>query len=640
MDPNRRPLCSDCLNRVTNWNTLKIHNLTMKKAIVVGSGSAGLIAAKELKEAGLDVRIIDRSDRIGGIWSNLPWKSYTLTSSKWVTEYGCYPMPDDFPDFLSNGHMIDYLESFVDHFGLRPLTEFNVPVNAIEKNRDGSLNVRSDQGVYRNVDYVVVSVGLHGRAYIPEYQGLEQFQGTVCHSSSYTSPEPFRNRTVLCVGLGESGVGLASELAETAGRLIVSSEGVAVAPRVVKGSHNPFDQMQFWQIGRLMIGYQEVLTSGLSWYYRKIPAFLKKYAITQHLKFYSDYCVDYDEFRSWIPKALVPNHFHVKFWVKPGGHDCSGNLTRRDAPPDDLFYLIKTKKIIPKGRVKSFNAEGALFDDGSFEKVDSVIFNTGYQSGPSFIEFPDGWQYRHQDLYKGCIHAEIPNLAFVGMVRPTIGSIPAMAEMHARIVAAYFGGRIELPDHAARLETIATENAAHIKQFPKLHKRFPHIYFFDDWMETMSGVIGARPRLRDHLTSFSRIRAFFFGAPMPVRYRMTGPGQTPGAAEIYLKRVEKVWGNAFGKWAGSTVLIHLITPYFLTIVTFLLALNGFGWPLEASFLGGAAFYLLYRYVDLFRFIVDMVFSRPLSLASGILFVRKMKEETPDYDQPGIFQTDL
>jgi Flavin-binding monooxygenase-like len=40
-------------------------------------------------------------------------------------------MPDDFPDFLSNANMVDYLNAFVDHFGLRPLVEFNVNVRSI-----------------------------------------------------------------------------------------------------------------------------------------------------------------------------------------------------------------------------------------------------------------------------------------------------------------------------------------------------------------------------------------------------------------------------------------------------------------------------------------------------------------------------
>lgn len=610
-----------------------------KKAIVLGAGSAGLIAAKELTDVGIAVTIIEANSNIGGIWSTLPWKTYTLTSSKWVTEFGCYPMPDDFPDFVTNEHMLRYLESFVDHFELRPHIEFNRRVFAIEKNGDGSLNVRTDQQNYPSVDFVVISTGLHGKPFTPDYKGVAKFEGDLSHSSEYRDPSRYKGKKTLCVGLGESGVGLVSELAGPADKLLVSSEGVAVAPRVVKGSQNPFDQMQFWQVGRHMIGYQEVLTSGLSWYYRSIPKFLKKLTVTQQLTFYSDYGPRFEEFEKWMPKALVPNHFHVKFWAKPSDSTYSGNLTRRDAPPDDLFYLIKTKKIIPKGRVQSFDAEGAFFEDGSYESVDSVVFNTGYKPASNFIEFPEGWQYSHSDLYKGCIHPSIPNLAFIGMVRPTIGSIPAMAEMHARIVAGYFGGSVDLPGQIERTKQIATDNEMHLQHFPEMHHRFPHIYFFDEWMERMSGVIGAKPRIRDHLKSLTLLKAYFFGAPMPLRYRMRGPGRVLNAKQKYINRVNKIWGNGFGKWAGSTVLIHFIAPYLLSLLVFLVGVSGFGLSMMASGFCAGCFYLLYRYVDLFRYILEAVFARPLSLAAGLFFIRQLKQNRPDYGRPEVFQSD-
>ena len=609
-----------------------------KTAIVLGAGSAGLIAAKELKGAGFDVRIFDKNKNIGGIWSSLPWKTYTLTSSKWVTEYGCYPMPEDFPDFLTNEHMLQYLDAFADRYELKPLIEFEQGVQSIDKNTDGSLRVTTNLGVYDGIDYIAISCGLHGTPFIPEYQGLEQFQGDTTHSSTYQTAEQYKDKKLLCVGLGESGVGLISELSTVTDKLVVSSEGVAIAPRVIKGSQNPFDQMQFWQIGRLMIGYQEVLTSGLSWYFRRIPRLLKIFNVTRCLKFYSDYSVKFEDFEQWFPKALIPNHFHVKFWAKPNTQGLSGNLTRCNAPSDDIFYLIKTGKIIPKGRVKSFTKNGVYFDDGSFQEVDTVIFNTGYKPGAHFIKFPDNWTYYHADLFKGCIHPQTPNLAFIGMVRPTIGSIPAMAEMHARIVAAYFSGAVPLPDEAARLKVIAEDTLQHQKQFPEMHDRFPHIYFFDDWMEKMSEIIGARPQLRTHLGSLDKLKAYFFGAPMPLRYRMQGPDQIAGAEDIYIKRVNKVWGNAFGKWAASTVLIHFAAPYILAALIVILSVSMFGMTGLVSILSGIAFFFLYRQVDLFRYLIDLIVVQPITIFTGLFFLKGYREEKPDYKQPKIFQT--
>jgi dimethylaniline monooxygenase (N-oxide forming) len=607
-------------------------------ALVIGAGSAGLITAKELKEQGIDVKILDSNPQSAGIWRSLPWKTYTLTSSKWVTEFGCFPMPDHFPDFLANEDMINYLDSFAEHYQLSALIDFNVSVQSIKKNSDHSFDIETNQGNYTNFDCVVVCSGLHGKPSTPDFDGINNFTGDVIHSSKYTDASAFKHKKVLCVGMGESGVGLISELAPETDKLVVSSSGVAVAPRVIKGSQNPFDQMQFWQIGRHMIGYQELLTSGLSWFHRRIPRALKKIHITMNLKFYSDYGVKFEQYEQWFPKALIPNHFHVKFWAKPFNSDSSGNLTRTTAPPDDIFYLIKTHQITPKGSIKSFDAKGVWFEDGSYEQVDSIIFNTGYKPGVNNIQFPDNWQYKHLDLFKGCIHPDMPNLAFVGMVRPTIGSIPAMAEMHARIIAAYFSNTITLPDQQTRLTIIKHDNSLHYKQCPTMHERFPHIYFFDEWMDTMSEILNARPKLTDHLSSIKSFKAYLFGAPMPLRYRMKGIGKIANATETYTKRVHKVWGNAFGQWAATSVLIHLFTPYLLTLTVCLLCLLTFNLSFLVAAGFSVVFLLLYYFIDMFRYVFEIGIARMLSIASGIFFIGRLKKQTPDYKQPTVFQT--
>ncbi len=608
-----------------------------KTAIIIGAGSAGLIAAKELKEQGIAVTILDSNPRIAGIWSNLPWNTYTLTSSKWVTEYGCYPMPESYADFVTNQDMIDYLVSFADHFQLTSLIHYNVQVKSINKNSDQTFDVVTNHGNHEHVDFVVVCTGLHGTPSIPEFDGINDFKGEVIHSSKYKNANDFKHKNVLCIGMGESGVGLISELAPETEKLVVSSSGVAVTPRVVKGSQNPFDQMQFWQIGRHMIGYQELLTSGLSWFYRKIPRTLKKINITLNLKFYSDYGVKFEEYEKWFPQALVPHHFHIKFWPKPMIENISGNLTRTSAPPDDIFYLMKSDQITPKGSVKSFDANGVFFEDGSYEKVDTVILNTGYKPGVCSIEFPNQWQYNHLDLFKGCIHPDMPHLAFVGMVRPTVGSIPAMAEMHSRIIAAYFGNAIPLPDHDARTQIIKQDNAQHYKQCPTMHERFPHIYFFDEWMDQMAEIIGVRPKATEYLTSLEDLKTYFFGAPMPLRYRIKGIGKIDNAAETYKQRVKKVWGNAFGQWAATSVLIHFFTPYLLTALVFILSLSA-NLPLLAALGVSIAFFLVYYFVDLVRYVFEVLVARTLSIAAGVFFIKRLKKQAPDYQQPSVFQT--
>ena len=46
-----------------------------KRAIVVGAGSSGLIAAKELLDTGLDLTILEKEASLGGVWHKYCWKT-------------------------------------------------------------------------------------------------------------------------------------------------------------------------------------------------------------------------------------------------------------------------------------------------------------------------------------------------------------------------------------------------------------------------------------------------------------------------------------------------------------------------------------------------------------------------------------
>ncbi|MGH8556173.1 MAG: NAD(P)-binding domain-containing protein, partial [Methylococcales bacterium] len=159
--------------------------LTGKHAVVIGSGCGGLIAAKELIEKGFSVKILEQGNFIGGIWGRIAWKTFTLTSSKWITEFGCFPMPNEFPDFLTNRHMLAYLQAFAKKFNLLPLIEFDRTVTEVIRSEQGKFSLVTNHETYDNIDYLVVAAGLHARPSIPEYPGIKKFAGKVMHSSEY-----------------------------------------------------------------------------------------------------------------------------------------------------------------------------------------------------------------------------------------------------------------------------------------------------------------------------------------------------------------------------------------------------------------------------------------------------------------------
>ena len=561
-----------------------------KKCLIIGAGVSGLVTAKELLDVGItDITILESSEDLGGVWHKYCWKMATLTSSKWVTEFGFYPMPEEYPVFPTSDQMMEYLQNFAIEFGLKERIRCGVKVQAVKKNDDSTYDVITNSGVYKHYNFVVLCTGLHGSPDLSAIPGLEKFEGNILHGSTYRGPEPFRDKRVLCIGLGESGIGITSEISRLAAKTIVSATSFNAAPRVNPYNKLPIDQQQFWPLGRYMKDYQEILNFGASWYNR-LPQKIREIYFNFHPWF-----VKFP--KEWRPKGWTPRHWQAKYWF-----EASGNLTQPEAPTDDILHLVHNGQIVPKGSVVRFDSTRAYFSDASQTDIDLVVANTGYKPSVLSIKLPNDWVYQHQELYKGCFHPEMPNLAFVGMVRPTIGSIPAMAEMQARLVAAVFSETIKLPKSQVLKKLILREARVHKAKYPAMSDHFPHVYFFEEWMEEMANLIGCRPTVWHHLRysfSWRQLKAYWVGASMPLRFRLQGPGAVSDGYERYATRVDKVWGTS-----GFMVMVFLLLyPHLLTILLVIILSLGMQLSIVMSFGIALVCWILYMTSDLFRFII-------------------------------------
>jgi hypothetical protein len=81
---------------------------------IIGAGSSGLAAAKNLKQHGIPCEIIEAEDDVGGNWyygkpRSSVYRSTHLISSKPLTEYTDFPMPANYPDFPGHQQYDDLL---------------------------------------------------------------------------------------------------------------------------------------------------------------------------------------------------------------------------------------------------------------------------------------------------------------------------------------------------------------------------------------------------------------------------------------------------------------------------------------------------------------------------------------------------
>ena len=116
-----------------------------------------------------------------------------------------------------------------------------------------------------------------------------------------------------------------------------------------------------------------------------------------------------------------------------------------------MLDKVDYQRCIPKGAIKRIKGNRITFNDGTEEVVDVIIQCTGYRT--EFPLLPE--EFRSVSLvdnYKYIFNIEDPTLAFVGYVRPVVGSISGITEIQSRFVGKVFSAKCRLPSRDQRYQ--------------------------------------------------------------------------------------------------------------------------------------------------------------------------------------------
>jgi len=103
----------------------------MTRYCIIGAGPAGLATLKTMRDSGHDVDCFEMSDTIGGHW-NHDYDALHLITSRQVTGFEGFPMPEDWPLFPHRNQMLEYFHLFADAFDLKSYITFNTGVTSVE----------------------------------------------------------------------------------------------------------------------------------------------------------------------------------------------------------------------------------------------------------------------------------------------------------------------------------------------------------------------------------------------------------------------------------------------------------------------------------------------------------------------------
>jgi NADPH-dependent 2,4-dienoyl-CoA reductase/sulfur reductase-like enzyme len=189
---------------------------TDEPVLIIGAGPAGLAAAAELRRLGVPAQIIERSEVIAPSWRSR-YDRLRLNTCRWNSKLRPEePFERGVPFFPRRDQVVSYLDSFAARHELN--VRFGVQVERIDPSPDGWL-VSTSSGPL-TARQVIVAMGHEHTPRVPAWPEREQFTGRILHSVEYRNAEPFRDRDVLVVGAGCSGLDIALDLSHGGARRV------------------------------------------------------------------------------------------------------------------------------------------------------------------------------------------------------------------------------------------------------------------------------------------------------------------------------------------------------------------------------------------------------------------------------------
>ncbi len=299
--------------------------------LVIGAGPAGINAAYALRQAGIEYRLIDRSQTLATTWNSL-YPSLRLNTSRFFSHLPGRKFPLHWGLFPTAEQYYSHLVDWVGEQGLE--FEPGIEVYRVAPRDDGLWQAETSQGIetYRAV---IPATGVFDNPQLPQIDGMERFQGELMHSRDYRHPDQVRGKRVLVVGNGPSG----TDIAVAAGQVAADGfawlsirTGVDLRPRYPYGLPR-----HAWMLLGSYLPEQLCV-----WLQRRTGA----------LKY------DLGEFAAWEAQSN------------------SGSAVGYRGP--ELLDALQQRRVLPVRHPIAFDAKGATLADGQYLELDTVIMATGF----------------------------------------------------------------------------------------------------------------------------------------------------------------------------------------------------------------------------------------------------------------------
>ena len=444
-------------------------------AVVVGAGFSGLYMLYRLREAGLRTQVFEADDGVGGVWNKNRYPGarcdnesidYSFTFSEEL-----YKEWNWSEKFSKQSEILEYLNYVADKFDLRRDIQLNTRiVSAHYDEKVNRWNITTDEGDLYCAKYFISGVGCLSTANIPNFKGLDTFEGKWYHTGNWPRENvSFKGKRVGVIGTGSTGIQVIPAIAPEVDQLTVFQR---TAQYSIPSRNHAYSPEDVEQVKDNFSEYKEKRRSSFGGFPNDVEARPSALLDTQEerevlyeaawqkggvssffLETYQDLTTNEEANETLsqfirnkikeivhdpeVAKKLSPTYFYG---------------TKRPIQDTNYYETYNRENVhlvdVKANPIVEITPKGIRTTDGEYE-LDIIIFATGYDAmtgslfkidirGKDGLTLQEKWENGEQTkTYLGIATAHFPNMFMItGPESPSVlSNVPTSIEQHVEWIS-------------------------------------------------------------------------------------------------------------------------------------------------------------------------------------------------------------
>ena len=210
-------------------------------ALVIGAGVAGLYQLYQLRNQGLNVKLVDTATDVGGTWYWNRYPGARFDSEGLIYQYlfseDLYKQWSWSERFPAQPEIEKWMQWVTEKLDLRKDIQFESTVTGATFNEDTqrwAVEINGEDAI--DTQFLISCTGMLSAPLDNQFKGQDTFKGQIFHTARWPKePVDFSGKRVGMIGIGATGIQVIQTIAKDVGHMTIFVR----TPQYVNAMHNP-----------------------------------------------------------------------------------------------------------------------------------------------------------------------------------------------------------------------------------------------------------------------------------------------------------------------------------------------------------------------------------------------------------------